>query len=212
MGCKNGEDIFHPFMILGVFQSVDMGKEMGMMPVGCLFTGSVGMRNLFMLGIKGVRQVSYILFPDRFEYLIMGHEFVDSDEFAPALAGLVLDQHAVAEKFPADGGAIRVNYAQKSRVLTFPVHKYTSFLRCIFTLVLHFRKFIGKFVGVLRQHVNMKEFIRESIPAEIIMTGNLSLNFDKIPDAHAASSTPVAVELHHGKIQFMFTRIIKIGI
>jgi hypothetical protein len=60
--------------------------------------------------------------------------------------------------------------------------------------------------------MDMKEFVGEPVPAVIIMRSNLSLNVDKIPNAHAASSTPVTVELHHSKIQFMFVRIIKIGI
>ena len=60
---KNRQDRFNPFTIVGMFQSVDMGKDVGIMPVGSLSTGGVGMRDLMVLRFKRVRQVGDLLFP-----------------------------------------------------------------------------------------------------------------------------------------------------
>ena len=38
---EDGDDVRHPFMIFGMGYSMDMGKEMGVMPVGCLCPGTV---------------------------------------------------------------------------------------------------------------------------------------------------------------------------
>jgi len=196
-----------------MFQSVDMGKDMGIMPVGFLCTGSMGMLHLMVFRFKRVRQVSYLLFPYGFENRIVGLELVDSYEFAPELTGyMVIDQHPVAEKFPADSGAVRVDYAHKSRAFGVPARKYAPFLGGILTVVLHFLKCISKFISKLWQHVNMEEFIGDTVPAIIIMVGNLSFNFYEIPKACAAFPATVALKLHHSKIQFMLIRIIKIGI
>jgi hypothetical protein len=141
----------------------------------------------------------------------MGPEFIDADNLAPELTGhAFIDQHPVAEKFPADSGAVRVDHADKTRALGVPVHKYAPFLGVTFTVVLHFLKFIGKFISKLRQYVNMEEFIGDPVPAKIIMCGNFSLNFYELPKARAAFPATVALKLHHSKIQFMLIRIIKI--
>jgi hypothetical protein len=209
---KFRHDIFHPSPIIGMHQSVNMGKHVMVMPVGFLCTGSMGVLHLLVLRFKRMRQMSNLLLPYRFKYRIMGLEFIDSDNLAPALTGLAIPyQHPVAKKFLADGGAVRVDYAQKSRAITLPVHKNAPTLGGILTAVLHFFKFIGKFIGILRQHVNMEEFIGDSIPAKIIVVGNLALNFYEIPKTHAASPTPAALKLRHSKINFMPTRIIKLG-
>ncbi len=51
----------------------------------------------------------------------MGPEFIEPDNLAPHLTGLVVvDDHAVAEKFPADGGAGWVNCAAEPRTLWIP--------------------------------------------------------------------------------------------
>lgn len=45
----------------------------------------------------------------------MGPEFIDPDELATNLIGLLMfDQHPVTEKFPADGGTAWVYNADKS--------------------------------------------------------------------------------------------------
>jgi hypothetical protein len=143
----------------------------------------------------------------------MGLEFIDSHNLAPELAGhAFIDQHPVAEKFLADGGAVRIDYAYKTRAFRVPVRKYAPFLRGTLTVVLHFLKFVGKFISKLWQHVNMEEFIGDAVPAKIIMCGNFPLNFNELPKARTALSTTVALKLHHSKIQFMLIRIIKIGI
>jgi|GEM_PF-4862739 hypothetical protein len=210
---KYRQDIFNPFTIIGMFNSIDMGKDVGIMPVGFLCTGSVGMLHLMVLRFKRVRQVSYLLFPYRFKYLVMGPEFIDSDNPAPELSGLtVIDQHPVAEKFPADGGAVRVDYAENTRAVGLPVRKYTPFLGGILTFVLHFLEFIGKFIDVLGQHVNTKEFIGDPVPAKIFIIGHFSLNFYELPKAFAALPAAVALKFHHSKIHFMLILIIKIGI
>jgi hypothetical protein len=115
---KNGYDIFNPFAVIGMCQPVNMGKDVGIMPVGFLATGSVGMINLVVFFFERVRQVSDLLFPDRFKDLIMSPEFVEPDNPAPQLTGLVMvDYHAVAEKFPADGGSGRVDCTTESRTI-----------------------------------------------------------------------------------------------
>jgi hypothetical protein len=178
-----------------------MGKDVRIMPVGFLCTGSVGMLHLMVFRFKRVRQVSYLLSPYGFEYRIMGLELVESDNLAPELTGLVeIDQHPVAEKFLADSGAVRVDYAQKSRAFGVPAREYAPFLRGILTIVLHFLKFIGKFITKLRQHVNLEEFIGDFVPAKIIMFGNLSFNFYEIPKTFAALPATVALKLHHSTI------------
>jgi hypothetical protein len=178
-----------------------MGKDVMVMPVGFLCTGSVGMLHLMVFRFKRVRQVSNLLFPYRFEYRIMGLELVDPNEFTPELTGLVvIDQHPVAEKFLADSRAIRVDYAHKSRTFGVPAREYAPFLGGILTLVLHFLKCISKFISKLWQHVNPEEFIGDSVPAEIIMLGNLSFNFYEIPKACAAFPATVALKLHHRTI------------
>jgi hypothetical protein len=210
---KFRHDSFHPLPIIGMFQSVNMCKHVMIMPVGFLCTGCMGMLHLMVLRFKRVRQMSNLLLPYRFKYCIMGLEFIDSDNLAPALTGLAVPyQHPVAEKFPADGGTVRVDYAGKTRAVALPVHKNAPSLGGIRTVVLHLLKFIGKFIGILGQHVNMEEFIGDSIPAKIIMVGNLSLKFYKIPKTHAASPTTAALKLRHSKMHFMLIRIIKIMI
>jgi hypothetical protein len=210
---KNRHDIFNPFTIVGMFQSVNMGKDMRIMPVGFLCTGTVGMLHLMVLRFKRVRQVSYLLSPYGFENRIMGLELVESDNLAPELTGLVvIDQHPVAEKFLADSGAVRVDYAPKPRAFSVPAREYAPFLRGVLTVVLHFLEFIGKFISKIWQHVNPEEFIGDSVPAIIIMVGNLSFNFYEIPKTFAALPATVALKLHHSKIHFMLINIIKIGI
>ena len=121
MCSKYGYDIFYPFAVIGMCQPVDMGKDVGIMPMGFLATGSVGMIDLVVLRFKRVRQVSDLLFPYRFKDLIMGPEFIEPDNPAPHLTGLVVvDYHAVAEKFLADGGAGRVNCAAEPRTSRIP--------------------------------------------------------------------------------------------
>jgi len=61
---KNGYDIFNPFAVIGVFQPVNMGEDMGIMTVGVFATGSMGMMDLVVFFFKRVRQVSDLLFPD----------------------------------------------------------------------------------------------------------------------------------------------------
>ena len=46
---KNGYDIFNPFAVIGMFQTVDMGKDVGVMPVGFLTAGCMGMIDLVVL-------------------------------------------------------------------------------------------------------------------------------------------------------------------
>jgi hypothetical protein len=143
----------------------------------------------------------------------MGLELVDSYEFAPELTGLlVIDEHPVAEKFLADSGAVRVDYAHKSRAFGIPAREYAPFLKGILTVVLHFLKCIGKFISKLWQHVNLEKFIGDSVPTIIIMGGNLSFNFYEIPKACAAFPATVALKLHHSKIYFMLIKIIIIRI
>jgi hypothetical protein len=125
---------------------------------------------------------------------------------------VVVNQHPVAEKFLADSGAIGVDYAHKPRAFGVPAREYAPFLGGILTVVLHFLKCIGKFISKLWQHVNLEEFIGDSVPAEIIMLSNLSFNFYEIPKACAAFPATVALKLHHSKIHFMLINIIKIGI
>jgi hypothetical protein len=153
-----------------------------------------------MLRFKRVRQVSNLLFPYSFKDRIMGLEFIDTDNLAPALTGLEIpDQHPVAKKFLADSGAIRVDYALKARAIALPVHENTSSFGSILSVVLHFLKSISKFIGILREHVNMEEFIGKSVAAIIIMFGNLPLNCYEVPKAHTASPTSIALELRHSK-------------
>jgi hypothetical protein len=60
--------------------------------------------------------------------------------------------------------------------------------------------------------VHLEEFIGDTVPAEVIMLGNLSLNFYELSKARAASPTPVALKFCHSNILFMLNWIIKIGI
>jgi hypothetical protein len=139
-------------------------------------------------------------------------QLIDPHNPSPAITRPVLDQHTVAEKFPADGGAIRVYDAQKSLGILLWVHKYASLPGGILPVVLHLFKFIGKFVCIIGVHMNVEEFVRDPVPAKIIMTGYLPLHFDKVPDAHAAFPTSVTIKLHHSNFKFMLIGIIKIGI
>ena len=51
----------------------------------------------------------------------MGPELIEPDNLPPHLTGLVVvDNHAVAEKFLADGGAGRVNCAAEPRTSRIP--------------------------------------------------------------------------------------------
>ena len=154
-----------------------------------------------------------LLFPYRFKDLIVGPEFIEPDNLPPHLTGLVVvDNHAVAEKFLADGRAGWVNCTQKTRTIGVPERKYAPFLRGVLSVVFHLFKFIGKFIYKLRQHVHLEEFIGDTVPAEIIMLGNLSLNFYELSKARAAFPTAVALKFHHSNIHFMLNRIIIIGI
>ena len=118
---KNGYDIFNPFAVISVFQPVDMGEDVGIMPMGVFTTGSVGMVDFVMFRFKRVRQVSNLFFPDCFKDLIMGPELIEPDNLPPHLTGLVMvDDHAIAEKFPADCGAGRVDCTTESRAIRIP--------------------------------------------------------------------------------------------
>jgi hypothetical protein len=213
MSRKNCQDRFNPFAIFNMCNSVDMGKDVGIMPVGFLIAGSVGMMYIVVLRFKRVWQVSDLLFPYRFEYRIVGLELVDPNEFSPKLPGVVVvDQHTVAEKFLADGGAGGVDCAEKTRAFWVPARKYAPFLLFTFAIPFHLFKFVGKFISKFRQHVHLEEFIGDSVPAEVIMFGDLSLDFDEVSKASAAFPTAVALKLYHSNIHFMLNRIIKIGI
>ena len=197
---KFGHNIDHPLLVIDMFQSVNMGKHVVFMAVGFLCTRCMGMLHLMVLRFKRVRQVSNLLFPYSFKDCIMGLEFIDADNLAPALAGLeVPDQHPVAEKFFADSGTVRIDYALKARAVILPVHKNAPYFWGILSVVLHFLKFFCKFIGILRQYVNMEEFIGKSVPAIIIMVGNLTLNCYEVPKAHTASPASIALELRHSK-------------
>jgi hypothetical protein len=118
---KNGYDIFNPFPVISMFQPVNMGKDVGIMSMGVFTSGSVGMVDLVMFFFKRVRQVGNLLFPDRFKDLVMGPELIEPDYLPPHLTGLVMvDDHAVAEKFLADGWAGRVDCAAEPRTIWIP--------------------------------------------------------------------------------------------
>jgi hypothetical protein len=206
---KNGYDIFNPFTVIGMCQPVNMGEDVRIMPMGFLMTWSVGMIDLVVLRFKRVRQVSDLLLPYRFKDLVMGPEFIEPDNPAPHLTGgVVVDYHAVAEKFLADGGAGWVNCTQETRPIGVPERKYAPFLRSVLTVVLHVFKSIGKLIRKFRQHMHLEEFVGYTIPAKIIMLGNLSLNFYELSKARAASPTAVALKFHHSNIHFMLNWII----
>ncbi len=201
---KNRYDIFDPFPIIGMFQSVNMRKDVWVMAVRFLVAGSVGMRYLVVLRFKRVWQVSNLLLPYRCEYLIVGPELVDPYESSSELTGLaMIDQHPVAEKFPADRGAVRINYADYSGAVWILPGKYAPLRWSILSVILHFFKCIGKIVSKLWQHVRLEEFIGNSIPAEIIMVSNLSLHFNELPKTRAAFPATIALKLDHSKINFI---------
>jgi len=173
----------------------------------------MGMINLVVLRFKRVWQVSDLLFPYRFEYRIMGLKLVDPDEFTPELpGGVMVDQHPVAEKFPADGGAGRVDCADKTRAVGVPARKYAPVLPGIPVFPLNLFKFLGKFISKFWQHVHLEEFVGDTVPAEVIMVGDLPLNFYELSKTYAAFPTAVALKFNHSNIHFMLNRIIKIGI
>jgi hypothetical protein len=118
---KFGHNIDHPLFVIDMFQSVNMGKHVVIMAMDFLGTRRMGMLHLMVLRFKRVRQVSNLLFPYSFKDCIMGLEFIDPDNLAPALTGLEIpDQHPVAEKFLADRGAVRIDYAHKPRTVGIP--------------------------------------------------------------------------------------------
>jgi hypothetical protein len=84
---KYGYDIFNPFAVISMCQPVNMGEDVRIVPMSFLMTGGVGMMDLVVLRFKRVRQVSDLLFPDRFKDLIMGPEFIKADNPAPELSG-----------------------------------------------------------------------------------------------------------------------------
>jgi hypothetical protein len=61
---ENGYDIFNPFAVICVFQPVDMGEDVRIMPVGVFTTGSVGVVDFVVFFFKRVWKVSDLLFPD----------------------------------------------------------------------------------------------------------------------------------------------------
>ena len=132
----------------------------------------------------------------------MGPELIDAYQFATDLTALaVFNQPPVTEKFPADSGSGRVNHADESRAIGILVRKYASLLVSS-TRVLYLFKGIGKFISVLWQHMNLKEFVGDTVPAEIIMGRNLPLHVDELPKARAAFSTQVTLKPDHTKILF----------
>ena len=51
----------------------------------------------------------------------MGPEFIETDNLPPHFTALVVvDDHAVAEKFPADGGSGRVDCTTEPRTIWIP--------------------------------------------------------------------------------------------
>ena len=81
----------------------------------------------------------------------------------------IIDQHPVAEKFFADGGAVRIDNTEETLSFALPVHKYASLLGGILTVLLQFFKFFCKLIAIFRQHMNIEEFIGDSIPAKVII-------------------------------------------
>ena len=148
------------------------------------------------------------------KYLLMNVEPGEDHSFEISKNNtlFLIDQHPVTEKFLAYGGAVRINNTEKTRTFGLPVHKYTSLLRGILTVGLQFFKFFCKLIAIFGEHMNMEEFVGDSIPAKIIMCRNFSFNFYEFPKTYAASPAPVALKLHHSKIYFMFMLIIKIGV
>lgn len=191
---------------------VNMGKYMMVMPMGFLCTGSMGVLHLMVLRFKRVRYMSDFLFPYRFKYLILGLELIDPDNLAPALTALVVpNQHTIAEKFLAYGRTVRVDYTCKAGTAGLPVHENTPFLGRIITIVLHLLKLIGKFIDIFGLHMDMEEFIGDSIPAKIIMVANLSFNFNKIPKTNTATPTPVTLKLRHSNLKSLLIGLITFG-
>jgi hypothetical protein len=195
-----------------MIQAVNMGKDVMIMPMSSLCTGCMGVGHFVVLRIEQVRKMGDLILPDGFECRIMRLQLIDPHNPSPAIPRPVLDQHPVAEKFPADGGAIRVDDAQKSLGIFLRVHKYASLPGGILPVILHLFEFIGEFICIIGVYMDVEEFVRDPIPAKIIMTGYLPLHFDKITYAHTAFPTPVTIELHHSNFKFMLIRIIKIGI
>ena len=52
---EDGDDVCYPFVIFCMGYSMDMGKEMGVMPVGCLCPGTVRVLNCGVLRFERMR-------------------------------------------------------------------------------------------------------------------------------------------------------------
>ena len=142
----------------------------------------------------------------------MSPELVDSYDSTPDLTGgVMLDQHPVAEKFLADGGARRVNCAGKSLAFRVFPHKYARFFGVFLAFFVHVNEFFIDFISKFRKHVNLEEFICYAIPAIIIPFGYLSLDFNELAKALAAFAAPVAFKFRHIGNNSMSARLIKIG-
>jgi len=178
-------------------ETIDMSVEMGLVPVSCLSPHSMGVLNRVVLGLKRVRHNSNLLIPDRSEDLIVSPEFVNPDDPDPDLPAFrVMDQHAVTEKFPADRWPCCVNGAGKYLALRVLFHERAAFLRCR-GFSASFLEFFFDLVSELVLHMHLEEFVRDTIPAEIISFGYLPLDPDKFPKTRTAFPTPVAIELYH---------------
>jgi hypothetical protein len=153
-----------------------MGKDMGVMAVDFLCTRRMGMLHLVVLRLKRVWQVGDLLFPYCFKDRVVGPEFVHTNNFTAELTGpAIIDQHPVTEKLFADGGAVRINNTEETLTFGLPVHKHASLKGAIFTIALQFLKLFCKLIAIFRQHMNMKEFIDDSITAIVIMSSNFSV-------------------------------------
>ena len=178
-----GEDrknICHPFVVIGMPETIDMGVNMGVVPMSNLGSGSMGVLYRVVFCLKRVWQDSDLLIPYFCEDLIMSPELINADDPAPDFAALrMMDQHAVTEKFPADCGSCRVYGTCKSLAFGVLPAECAAFLRCRELSAILLKIFFN-LISKLRLHVYREEFIRYTISAEIIPPGNLPLNPDEL--------------------------------
>ena len=188
-------------MVIGMPEAIDMGVDMGLVPVSHLGPRSMGVLNRVVLCLKRVRQDSDLLIPDRSQDLIVSPELVDADDLAPDLSALrMMDQHAVTEKFPADRGPCRVDGAGKPLAFWVLSHERAAFLRCG-GFPASFLEFFFDLVSELVLHMHLEEFVSDTIPTEIISFSYLPLDPDELPKTRTTFPAPVAIEFYHTNLR-----------
>jgi hypothetical protein len=210
MRCQNTENIFHPFVIISVTLTVDVGMDVCIVPMRPLSSWCMRVHHRVMVRCEGVREVCDLVIPDRQQDFIVGTEFIDADYLPTDFATCrVVDQHTVAEELATDRRAGRIDRACKSSPRRALPHEDAAFVICRHRVSAFF-ELIVDLIRELRLNMHLEELVGDTIPAEIVSLVYLPFYSDEFTETQAAFPAPVTIKFYHTDQRYKTEDIISV--